>query len=184
MAERKRDRRAHLNDFRLDLNGDYVYGGAQYRYEGAEPFRAAAKRLALAAGLMAAAIIGTGCVEAPAMLGCFYVLLPFIGEFVCAILAVWSLGLMIRHGDVIRAYVYRRSVERLTPCLYLTVGFAGAGVLANLVFVLIHGFLGKTAAVLALFALKAVVLVSALYLLRRSRAMVWRCTDVDDPFGE
>lgn len=183
MAEQNKRRGSHLNSFQLNLDGEYVYAGALYRYEGPAPFRGAVKSLIALCCVLIAAVIGTGLVEAPSMLGfgSFYVILPFIGEFVCAILAAWSLGLLAYHGDELREYLYRRSVERLTPCLYLTAGFAAAGVAGNLAFVLIHGFLGKTAATLALFALKLIVIASALLMLRRTKAMVWHCTDVDAP---
>jgi hypothetical protein len=181
MAEQNKRRGSHLNSFQLNLNGEYVYAGALYRYEGAAPFRSAVKALIALGCVLIAAVIGTGFVEAPSMLGfgSFYVILPFIGEFVCAILAAWSLGLLVYHGDELREYLYRRSVERLNPCLYLTAGFAAAGVLGNLVFVLTHGFLGKPAATMALFALKLTVIAAAALMLRRAKAMVWHCTDVE-----
>ena len=184
MAEAKRSRHSHLNSFRPDLNGDYVYTGPLYHYAGATPFRGAVKAMGVWSCLLGAAVLATGFIEAPAMLNCFYVILPFLGEVICVALAIWSVCRIAHHGDTLREYVYQRSVERLVPCLCLTFGFAGAGLLGNLVFVLSHGFLGKTLATLAVFALRFAVIAAAQMLLRHARAMSWRCGEANAPSGE
>ena len=84
MAEKNKKRggrRAHLNDFHVNLAGDYVYTGTHYSYvdQGRSRDRVQRELLGLSVAVMLAVVAG-GCSDAPAMLNCWYVILPYICE--------------------------------------------------------------------------------------------------------
>ena len=82
MAEKNKKRggrRAHLNDFHVNLAGDYVYTGAHYSYvdQGRSRDRVQRELLGLSVAVVLAVVAG-GCSDAPAMLNCWYVILLYL----------------------------------------------------------------------------------------------------------
>ena len=73
MADREREKkkkRAYLDDFEKDLNGNYQYRGAHYRYAGGHPHSGVLALLWLFCGGGAALTVGAGtCVPAAALHG-------------------------------------------------------------------------------------------------------------------
>ena len=75
MAEKNKKRggrRAHLNDFHVNLAGDYVYTGAHYTYvdQGRSRDRVQRELWGLSIAILLAVVAG-GCSDAPAMLNCY-----------------------------------------------------------------------------------------------------------------
>ena len=69
MADREREKkkkRAYLDDFEKDLNGNYQYRGAHYRYAGEYPHSRVLALLWLFCGSGAALTVGAGALPGPA----------------------------------------------------------------------------------------------------------------------
>ena len=82
---KKRGRRSHLNDFHLNVAGEYVYDGSLFACRSSEESLRGSKRAVwIMAAALALAVVAGGCIPAPGMQNCFYVLLPYLGEVVAA----------------------------------------------------------------------------------------------------
>ena len=106
MAEKSKKRggrRAHLNDFHVNLAGDYVYTGAHYSYvdQGRSRDRVQRELLGLSVAVMLAVVAG-GCSDAPAMLNCWYVILPYICEAAAAVSVIWAVLRLRKAEEPIR----------------------------------------------------------------------------------
>ena len=79
---KKHSRREHLNDFHLNVAGEYVYDGALYACQNDDAKQRRSKRAVWGmAAILTVAVAAGGCIPAPGMQNCFYVLLPYLGEF-------------------------------------------------------------------------------------------------------
>ena len=162
-GEKKRQgRRAHLNDFYRDVAGNYVYTGTCYVCRAADGERAALlRRLWLLTAVMAAAVVAGGCISAPGMSRCFYVLLPYAAEVGLTGSVVWA---MTRWQA--REYPMRGR------CLAEAV-LAGAGIIAETVYLILSGSGGRGAMAAVYLLLKAVSLAAALFARYLVRQSVW-----------
>lgn len=171
---KKRRGRAAPEKFYRDLNGEYQYGGAVYRYCGDPPRARALARMWAVGGGMAAALAAAGCLGAAGTDGCFYVLLPYAGCFVAAFSAVWALVRLTAAGGELRDYVYEATVQALPGRAALTAALAAAAMAGEGVYLLRHGFEGRPAATLAYAALLAAGCAAALRLRRSLPAESWQ----------
>ena len=82
---KKRGRRSHLNDFHLNVAGEYVYDGSVFVCRSSEESLRGSKRAVwIMAAALALAVVAGGCIPAPGMQNCFYVLLKLI-VLLCAL---------------------------------------------------------------------------------------------------
>ena len=73
MAGKKKGRRAHLDAFKKNEKGEYIYTGKQYAFDETNiKWKTAAIRLGAVWTAMMAAMIANGCIPAPGMANCFY----------------------------------------------------------------------------------------------------------------
>lgn len=87
MADREREKkkkRAYLDDFEKDLNGNYQYRGAHYRYAGEHPHSRALALLWLFCGSGAALTVGAGALPGATAHAPVYLLLPYMAALVLA----------------------------------------------------------------------------------------------------
>ena len=117
MAEKNKKRggrRAHLNDFHVNLAGDYVYTGAHYSYvdQGRSRDRVQRELLGLSVAVVLAVVAG-GCSDAPAMLNCWYVILPYICEAAAAVSVPTGCQLSNRVGIWASVTPQRSSISEL-----------------------------------------------------------------------
>ena len=176
MAEKNKKRggrRAHLNDFHVNLAGDYVYTGAHYTYvdQGRSRDRVQRELWGLSIAILLAVVAG-GCSDAPAMLNCWYVILPYICEAAAAVSVIWAVARLRKAEDPIREYVYKKSVQPLPHRAMLCMIFAG----------LDSG--GRVASVITYLALKALVAGGAWLLWRYMLTLKWEklpARDLDEP---
>ena len=165
MAEKNKKRggrRAHLNDFHVNLAGDYVYTGAHYTYVDQ----------------------GGGCSDAPAMLNCWYVILPYICEAAAAVSVIWAVARLRKAEDPIREYVYKKSVQPLPHRAMLCMIFAGLGFVTMVLYLVMNGSGGRVASVIVYLALKALVAGGAWLLWRYMLILKWEklpARDLDEP---
>lgn len=67
------------------------------------------------AAILTVAVAAGGCIPAPGMQNCFYVLLPYLGEFLGAASVIWALAKLGTDWGTVREYNYKKSVAVL-PC--------------------------------------------------------------------
>ena len=83
MADRKK-KRAYLDDFEKDLNGNYQYRGAHYHYKGTKSRGRALAGLWVLCGGGAALVVAAGLVPGATAYAPFWLLLPYMaGGGVC-----------------------------------------------------------------------------------------------------
>ena len=168
MAEKKKraKRRAYLDDFQKTAGGEYVYDGTYYSFctEGGKTRAGALARLWALCGAMAAFTVVGGCLDANGMLGCFYVIIPYVLEVGLVGSCVWAMVRLSVGGEPMRAYVYRASAEALPRRAAFAAAFALLALAAEVVFLLINGFGGKTVPTMVYLLLKLLTVAFALWL--------------------
>ena len=110
---KKHNRREHLNDFHLNVAGEYVYDGALYACRNDDAKQRRSKRAVWGmAAILIVAVIAGGCIPAPGMQNCFYVLLPYLGEFLGAASVIWALAKLGTDWSAVREYNYQKKRGR------------------------------------------------------------------------
>lgn len=116
MADREREKkkkRAYLDDFEKDLNGNYQYRGAHYRYAGEHPHSRVLALLWLFCGGGAALTVGAGALPGATAHAPVYLLLPYMAALVLALYAVVLLVRLTRGGARVRAYIHEQTAQKL-----------------------------------------------------------------------
>ena len=171
MAEKNKKRggrRAHLNDFHVNLAGDYVYTGAHYTYvdQGRSRDRVQRELWGLSIAILLAVVAG-GCSEAAA-----------------AVSVIWAVARLRKAEDPIREYVYKKSVQPLPHRAMLCMIFAGLGFVTMVLYLVMNGSGGRVASVIVYLALKALVAGGAWLLWRYMLILKWEklpARDLDEP---
>ena len=109
----KRGANSYLNDFHLNVSGEYVYEGELYALEDKPQHAAKKKKFWVLTALLTAVSVAGGCLPAPGMSNCFYVILPYLGELTCSLLVAWAAVRLGTNWSAVREYVYERSVPVL-----------------------------------------------------------------------
>ena len=113
MADREREKkkkRAYLDDFEKDLNGNYQYRGAHYRYAGEHSHTRVLALLWLFCGGGAALTVGAGALPGATAHAPVYLLLPYMAALVLALYAVVLLVRLTRGGARVRAYIHEQTL--------------------------------------------------------------------------
>ena len=128
MADSRRDReKARLRDIRQDEHGNMVYTGELVRADN----EGSRIRLMTVLAVLAAAVIGSGCIDAAGAAGSFYVIFPYIGEVSALFVLLWNSVKVLSGGTRVRRYVIDTAAGRIQgACRILTV-FALAGLLMS-----------------------------------------------------
>ena len=118
MADRK-NKRAYLDDFQRDLNGNYQYCGKHCHYVGKTPRKTVLLRLWLLCGGAAALTAGAGFVPGATAHMPAYVSLSYVAALLAAVYALYTLLRMTAGGEPLRAYLHgsfwfwrRRGISR------------------------------------------------------------------------
>lgn len=112
MADRK-NKRAYLDDFQRDLNGNYQYCGAHCHYVGKTPRKTVLLRLWLLCGGAAALTAGAGFVPGATAHMPAYVSLSYVAALLAAVYALYTLLRMTAGGEPLRAYLHEQTAEKL-----------------------------------------------------------------------
>ena len=109
----KNRRRSYLKDFIEGPDGQYVYRGNEYYFEGGSAKRKKAV-VKVTAGVAASLILAAGqeCFP-PVEMSRSFVMVPWVFQMIAAFTMVWALVKLIRGGDPLREYVYLKSVPKL-----------------------------------------------------------------------
>ena len=170
----KKGRKAYLNDIRPNLAGEYVYVGDYYSFvsRGKTFARALGEIIALSL-LGFLGLVCSGFVEAGGMGNCFYVIIPYMGEAISLFVLLWAVSKLLFKGSKLREYVYGSSVLRIPAAAITTASFAGAGLLAIILFTILNGIDGSAGEYALLIAGKAVSAASMILLRRLMKSLKW-----------
>lgn len=172
MAEKKKGRRAYLNDFKKNEQGQYEYGGRRYSYKGDDLGRRRT-RTGILCALMAALMTAAGFADAPGMRGCFYVLLPYAAGLAAAAGVCLAAYRFCTGGDPMKEYVYEASVPKIPGRALFSAVCAGLAVFGDVFFVLQNGFGGKAAGFAAFLLPETAAALLALFLWRDAKGNNW-----------
>lgn len=162
---KKHSRREHLNDFHLNIAGEYVYDGALYACQSDDSKQRRSKRAVWGmAAILTVAVAAGGCIPAPGMQNCFYVLLPYLGEFLGAASVIWALAKLGMDWGTVREYNYKKSVAVLPVRTAVTAVFSLLGIVCELIFFFVNDHAGQTFFALLYVLLKLIALLSVLVL--------------------
>ena len=175
MAEKKyKGRRAYLNDFKKNEQGNYEYQGDLYYWKGEKESLKKEMMILWLIGIgMLAALVLAGCVDAPGAMNSFSVVLPYTISFVFGISTVWGLWRLFEGGNPLRAYVYKASVEQIPIRCMGTVVCAMAVLVGEIIFLIRHFGEENPGKALLFLLLEGVGMVFAIVLRKRAIKMVW-----------
>lgn len=109
-----RERRAYLDDFEKDRSGKYVYTGKLHYYKTEMISRENALiYMWLMTLIMAVGIVFAGLNATSSMSNTLYVVLPYAGSLITALMLVWLMYRLTRGGDPLRDYVFRDTVVKM-----------------------------------------------------------------------
>lgn len=119
--------RRYLDDFQRDVNGEYQYRGAHYRYAGMMEYRTLRRSLWLCCGCGSALVLAAGCLPGATAGAAWYVTLPTMLALVAAGVLLWTTTQWSRGGMTLRAYVHARTVRRLPAEALIAAGMSAFG---------------------------------------------------------
>lgn len=169
MAEQKKGRRAYLKDFQKNEHGEYAYKGNLYVYQGSD---LSWKKgiLSMLCAVLLAAEIAAGCISAPGMDNCFYVLLPYAAGLTGCASVCWTICRLYAGKDPLRAYVYEKSVLKMPGRAAFAAVCTGLTFVGELFFVMQNGSEGNQSGFAVFLILQGIVLAAAVLL----RASIWK----------
>ena len=136
-TEKKKNRRAYLESFQKNQEGNYEYRGELYAWQGTEQERRRelAKLWGLCTVLMGS-LAAAGSVEAPGSINCAYVILPYVVNLIAGISVCWGLCRLSAGGNPVRAYVWKASGGQIPgraifACICSGVSLAGELILLS-----------------------------------------------------
>ncbi len=178
MADQKQkkkrpSRRAYLNDFVQNANGQYIYTGKVFTFEGASYSRYCAQ-LVLAACGMLGATIAAECLPAVEASRFTLAVLTWLGQMICACLTAWAVLRMLAGRSPLRAYIHKASVDKLSLRSLVGAVFAFANAAVLIVTILVRGTDPSPAASWLRPVLAAVSGISALFIHHIDHRSVWR----------
>lgn len=109
-AKKTNKRRAYLNDFKLQDNGEYAYKGYVYVYQG--DWKQNRKQFWGLCAALAALVIAAGLIPSGGMINTFYVILPFVGELITAALFLYAVYRFTSRDERIRSYIFEKTYDR------------------------------------------------------------------------
>lgn len=193
MSDRRegRGRRSHLGNFRQGADGKYVYAGAHYVYRSERPFGRYLAYVWTASAISFLSAVACGCIGAPGMRRCAYLIIPYLVELALAGSIVWASFRLSEGGARMRDYEYRSAVEPVPRRCIAFLVLAAVGALSETVYLILSGNDGRVISAIIFFILKAVEILSALALRDTVRKTQWEreaprslCSDDESRTGE
>ena len=132
MADRK-NKRAYLDDFEKDLNGNYQYRGAHYYYKGTQPRGKALAGLWVLCGGGTACLLAAGFVHGATAHAPFWLLLPYIAGLLAGVYVLYLLVRLTAGGDPLRAYIHEQTAQKLPGVCLVAAVLAALTAVAQLV---------------------------------------------------
>lgn len=178
--QKKKSRRAYLNDFRLGEDGEYSYAGAKYNplpQNGKSVKRAFCEISAVSAVCTILSVIG-GCIPSAGMLNCFYVIIPFICEIASVVSVLWIVCRMMYHGFPLREYVYKATAEKMSDRCRFPMIFSGLGLACTLIYIFLNGFDNQIFVTLIYLLIKVNIFLLFFILRRMYARIIWQKSTV------
>ena len=173
--KKRRGRRDHLNDFSRNVSGEYIYTGQCYVCTGGAQARTALlRRLWRMTAGMAAAVVAGGCISAPGVGRCFYVMLPYAAQIGVTGSIVWAMTRWQAREYPMRAYIYQATVRALPGRCLAEAILAAVGLGAETLYLILSGSDGHGVSAAIYLALQAGVLALALLARRSVRQSRWQ----------
>lgn len=119
--------RSYLDDFQRDVNGEYQYRGAHYRYAGMMEYRTLRRSLLLCCGFGTALVLAAGCLPGATAGAAWYVTLPTMLALAACGFLLWTLARWTKGGMTLRAYVHAQTVKRLPAEALIAAGMSAFG---------------------------------------------------------
>ncbi len=172
---KRKGRRAYLNDFKKNENGEYIYQGTLYscQEQGEGRRRTLMMQLVLCAAVLAVKV-AAGCIPAPGMEGSIYVLLPYAAGLIAIVSVLWGMCRLLGGGEPLREYIYEATVPKLPLRMALAAGCAGLAIAGELIQVILCGAEEKLGYMFLFFLLEACVLAATLVLRQKFRRLIWK----------
>ena len=141
MAEKKyKGRKAYLNDFRKNEQGEYEYQGNLYEWQGEK--KEYLKNIGILLGccviMLTMLVLGT-CLDAPGALNCIYVMFPAAISLVFGISVAWGIGRLCFAEYPMRAYIYEATFQAIPFRSMGTMISAGITIVGEVMYLLLHG---------------------------------------------
>ena len=114
---KKHSRREHLNDFHLNVAGEYVYDGALYACQSDDAKQRRSKRAVWGMAAILTVAVAAGGVHSCAGDAelCFTFCSPYLGEFLGAASVIWALAKLGTDWSTVREYNYKKAWP-FCPC--------------------------------------------------------------------
>lgn len=154
--KKRRGRRAYLNDFQVNVAGEYIYTGKVYRW-GSDRKGALLRMWTFGLGAMAAAV-AAGCIPGTGMEGAAWALLPYVVSLIAACTCVYAVGRLSFAGTEVREYVFQASVDQLPIRCMVTAIAASVAILGEIVNLFLPSFAGNLAGGILLMVLEGAIL--------------------------
>ena len=177
MEKKKRavKRKQYLNDFTVDVNGEYVYTGKYYCPEtDSSQYSRLRCRTVVFVLLSAACVFAAGILPAAGSINCFYVILPFLALIITCCIAAEKTLRLFSSGSSVREYVYEKTVPLIPGWIKAEIICASVTLLSELIFLLINGFGGRAAQTAAFLILIAFAASAGFLSLRSFLGIRWK----------
>lgn len=174
MADKKRSRpkrREHLNDFRVDLNGEYIYEGEYYLPVSGSLADFCKKTRLLTALVVLLSFCPGFIIGLPGADG-LYVILPWLAQLITAATLISSALKLRSENKGLRGYLYRKSVEAYPGRLLILAVFSGLEIVGAALRILTDE--EKPLLPLAVVFISLCSAVCALYLRKRIMSLRWK----------
>ena len=161
-----------VNAVKPGADGKYVFGGDHYLFRG--EYKSHKARVLILSFASAALWIFGGCIPAPGMMNCFWVIIPyFIALLISLGALLWASFRMIFYGERLRDYVYRATVQSIPKRSVAAVICAAASFAAGTVFIIIYGTGDRAVFAVLELVSTAAVAVLAYFLGKTVKAGTW-----------
>lgn len=156
-------KRQYLNEFRSNLNGEYIYQGKLYEFKGEESERKKSIMTLLIFSIAAIFLtILSGILPGAGSTKAFYVIIPYVVEFGAEGFLIYSVGSLLSGGKIIREYIFLNSYGKIHERAMIIVAFAIIGFVGNFIYSLLNGTEGRTLATVVYGLLRIAVVIIAL----------------------
>lgn len=173
-SQKRRGRKAYLDDFQKGPNGQYEYQGALYTYVSkGKSLKQALAALWLLSAAQLICTIAAGFLPPAGQSGAFYVLLPYAVTLILGIAHIWALCKLTVHRSELREYIYNASVKRMQTLEICTMISSAITLAGEGIHLALYGFSGHLFASVVFLLLIASIFAISLCVRRSVLRMVW-----------
>lgn len=171
--KKRRNKRAYLEAFQKNDNGEYVYTGKLFYWQQEEGKKRRELWLLRALSFAVFSLTAAACcVRAPGTAHCAYVIIPCTAGFLLSIsicVGMYRLG----KGGPLRDYDYQAGVQKLPLRAACTWAASASAALGEIVFVFKNGMEEKTGGFILFLLLEGAAAAAAFEIRRRIKKMDW-----------